>query len=255
MLDLIVCSEVLAVGNCSDIEDTCCSNKYTYMHQSLGHKSKIDYFLISRNIVNELIDYHIIESAVNFSDHLPISIAMKFDRSILNKNFHENISSSKKIAKQTFLRWDHGDRNKYYECSRILLTDVDRQLDALALIKNEEVLKSGINQSYFSLVEALKYSSKNSIPSLKSGSLKFWWDQEMDELKSLSVESFRTWQAAGKPRSGLLHDEMQMHRLRYRKAIRDKDKNVTIEVSNDLHEALIKKDAGCFGKLGKINLM
>ena len=99
--------------------------------------------------------------------------------------------------------------------------------------------------------EALNTSANNCIPALKTGSLKFWWDQEMDELKLLSVNSFRVWQAAGKPKHGLIHDDMQGHRMRYRKAIKDKDKNVTLEVSNELHEALVKKDVTGFLKMWK----
>ena len=54
--------------------------------------------------------------------------------------------------------------------------------------------------------------------------------------------SFRAWQNAGKPRDGPIHEEMTRHRLRYRKAIKDKERESSLEISNDLHECLMRKD-------------
>jgi len=36
----------------------------------------------------------------------------------------------------------------------------------------------------------------------KKSFLKFWWDQEMEELKLQSIASCKTWKAAGRPRFG-----------------------------------------------------
>ena len=47
---------------------------------------------------------------------------------------------------------------------------------------------------------------------------------------------------AGKPRDGPVHEEMTRHRLRYRKAIKDKERDSSLEISNDLHECLMRKD-------------
>ena len=92
------------------------------------------------------------------------------------------------------------------------------------------------------------------IPNLKKGNLKFWWDQEMEVLKQNSIGSFRAWQSAGKPKFGDIHDQMRIHRLRYRKEIKDRDNKTVLEVSNALHDALMKKIPFLSGKLGKINL-
>ena len=73
----------------------------------------------------------------------------------------------------------------------------------------------------------------------------------MDNLKVNSVNSFRAWQAAGKPKHGILQSEMQQHRLRYRKAIRDRETKIIVEVSNSLHDALIKKNSEVFWKTWK----
>ena len=219
---------------------------------------KIDFFLVSDTNSNSLLDYHVIETGLNFSDHQPIALLLELDGKITDALNRNNDPVHGKKEKFSFLRWDHGDKNGYYEHSRILINGIDKQLDELIIlcngnsdIENNDIAKMKIDNIYCNLVGALKYCSDISIPCLKSGSLKFWWNQEMDELKSSSVASFRTWQAAGKPRAGPVHDEMCLHRLRYKKAIRENDTNIIVDVSNDLHDALIKKDSCQFWKTWK----
>ena len=44
---------------------------------------------------------------------------------------------------------------------------------------------------------------------------------------------------------------MQLHRMRYRKAIKDKDHGIILEVTNALHESLVQKDSNSFWKTWK----
>ena len=47
---------------------------YTYKHESLGHTSYIDYFLISSKMMCNVYDFDILDSAINMSDHNPVTI-------------------------------------------------------------------------------------------------------------------------------------------------------------------------------------
>ena len=227
-------------------EDVCqCATEYTYARESLNQYSKIDYFLVSRDCCEDLSDYHVINSHDNFSDHFPIAIALSGKDKFLSNNYDTPIAShenSSNVVK--YLRWEHGDTACYYELTRQSLSDVDDQLTALTQSytdSHSHDIRNQINMIYTSIVEALNHSADSCIPRLKSNALKFWWDQEMDDLKIKSVTSFRAWQAAGKPRFGYIHDEMLKHKMTYRRAIKDKDVQRVVEVSNDLHECLIKK--------------
>jgi len=46
---------------------------FTYQHASLPHSSYIDYFAVSETILKDIVDFDIIGSGVNLSDHNPIS--------------------------------------------------------------------------------------------------------------------------------------------------------------------------------------
>ena len=194
--------------------------------------------MVSYSISKSIVDYHVIESAFNFSDHLPIALIIdaNFDKTI-NQPARNHVPKSN----QKYYRWDHGDRVKYYELSREVIYPIDQKLDNL-LLNGSVIMHADIENIYSSIVTGLKRCSDASIPKIKSGSLRFWWDQELDELKSNSVISFRAWQNAGKPRVGPIHEEMTRHRLRYRKAIKDKERDSSLEISNDLHECLMRKD-------------
>ena len=185
-----------------------CDINYTYKHNSLDRSSKIDYFLISKNMSNLIVDYHVIDCGLNHSDHFPIAFIFEVD----NNNFKlpagdDSGSCDNKNplpTEQKFYRWDHGDLKCFYEMSRILLSPIDAELTKILSIQpdnyNTEFLKVRIENLYSQIILALKNYADTNIPKLKYGTLKFWWNQELDKLKSLSVTSYRAWHDANRPK-------------------------------------------------------
>ena len=80
----------------------------------------------------------------------------------------------------------------------------------------------------------------------KKNFLKFWWDQEMAELKQQCVASCQTWKAAGRPRSGPIFDRYRKHKREYRNGIRIRQRDEKLFYTNDLHDALLKKQGIVF---------
>ena len=81
------------------------------------------------------------------------------------------------------------------------------------------------------------------VPKCGKGFFKFWWDEELNLLKEASAESHRIWKAAGKPRQGPIFSRKQACRLQYRKRLRENQRMETQAYTNDLHEALMKKNS------------
>ena len=73
----------------------------------------------------------------------------------------------------------------------------------------------------------------------------------MDTLKQASIESDQLWKAVGKPRTGPIFEKRRACRLQYRKRIRDSEAAALTSYTNDLHEALLKKDQSTFWKSWK----
>ena len=86
-----------------------CHLDYTYNHATLDRVSKIDYFLVSGNIACDLVDFHIIDTPLNFSDHLPISIILQIDSTVNCSNSFKVGEIEKKNRVQIFKMgsWRH----------------------------------------------------------------------------------------------------------------------------------------------------
>ena len=86
--------------------------KYTYCHASQDSQSFIDHFLVSNNICCHVDNCQVIDSGVNFSDHLPIILHTS---GIVSDSTDK---AEKRPDRQAFklgrLRWDKADIGQYY---------------------------------------------------------------------------------------------------------------------------------------------
>jgi len=84
------------------------------------------------------------------------------------------------------LLWDYGDIALYRELTGPQLQSI---LDGLMHLEG----KPNVNVEFIDLVynritEVLQLAAHNSIPSYRKKFLKFWWDNELDDLKARSVD-------------------------------------------------------------------
>ena len=111
------------------------------------------------------------------------------------------------------LRFDHCNHASYYECTRLLLQPI---LDSVNIeyltcggivVENTcDIMRDKIDRWYRDVVEALTKAASASVPRVKNGTLKHFWDDDLNELKKLSINSHNLWVEAdtGKPRSGYI---------------------------------------------------
>jgi len=91
------------------------------------------------------------------------------------------------------------------------------------------------------------------VPKSSKAFNKFLRNEELDALKLASVESNKLWKMAGKPRSGPIFDKRQKAHVQYRKRIRECETQSTSSYTNELHEALLKKNGTVFWKCWRSN--
>jgi hypothetical protein len=99
-------------------------NDYTYCHESLGHRSLIDYIFVSRNLLVNIDNVSILHSGSNFSDHSPVSVKLKFNDQDINVNKNSNNHFLSSCPEIYSLRWDKADLYAYYESTRITLMQI-----------------------------------------------------------------------------------------------------------------------------------
>ena len=112
-------------------------------------------------------------------------------------------------------------------------------------------MRDKIDRWYKDVVEALTKAASASVPRVKNGTLKHFWDDDLNELKKLSINSHNLWVEAGKPRSGDIYLNRTRDIFNYKSAINEKKLVEKCSVSSDLHESLLNKKIRNFGKRGK----
>jgi len=217
------------------------TNKFTYVNDSLGHCSCIDYLLISD--AAKLIDYDVIEPDVNLSDHLPIIATCMISKPTACNS--SKIAGECQPIKQ--LRWDKADLLLYYNLTGTHLQNILQELnDYLSQNAQDNIDIDVINIIYDKLVNVLQYCANAAVPERRKNFYKFWWSQELDCLKEEAIKSHRIWKAAGQPRSGPCFNKFRTDKLSYKLAIREHQQQEKSAYTNDLHESLTNKQGSNF---------
>ena len=122
------------------------------------------------------------------------------------------------LASVSQLRWDHANLSRSRDMSESYLCSILQQLINLENYSGCNV--ESLELIYRQIVDALKRTSDETIPTCKMNFFKFWWDQDLDDLKSQSVVSCNIWNVAGRPRSGPIFRNYRRDKSAYRYGIR-----------------------------------
>jgi len=223
----------------------------TYINTQLSQQSFIDYILTSAP--NSLLDFKILDPDINFSDHLPLCATFKL-HDTANKSDRSPIDSAN-VRVHKRLRWDKGDRSSYYSYTSALdslIATCDTVIDSFRGTVNCNTLtcdvkcQSFVDKIYDEVVRILNKAAQLFVPQKHKNFYKFWWSEELKIAKAASVESNNMWKALGKPHQGPIFEKRKRCRSVYRQLLRDEEKREKLSYSNDLHEALLKKNGKMF---------
>lgn len=180
----------------------------TYVNVALKHESTIVYILTSSK--NRVESFAVIDSGINFSDHLPLLAVIRFANTSTTRKKSNNSHSCKPAQFQ--LRWDQADLVSYYyysgELLRPLVAELDDDLTVYYSSDDFDVVRC-IDEYYCRIVNTLVSCANNFVPVRRKGFYKFWWDEGLDTLKEAAIESDRLWKSAGRPRFGPIFSERQ----------------------------------------------
>ena len=231
------------------------ANRCTYINESQRVETCIDYIISSTDL--QSVAFNVLDLDINLSDHLPIMCVFSC-RSIGCGNVGAN---PPKLTSQfddvSYFRWDHAPLSQYYEQTRVLLEPIFAELstfDHLVADSETDALHDKLEITYNSVVTALTTSANLCIPKTRKNFYKFWWSQELNELKAAAVTSARVWQQAGKPKHGPIFQNYYKDKLAYKKRIREDKQQETVSFTNDLHEALLHKNGKEFWKCWKAKI-
>ena len=220
----------------------------TYVNLALGHETFTDYILASGHC--QLSEFFVLDPDINFSDHLPLFATIKCIALSTSDKGRTNSGNIKTTQPQ--LRWDQADLFSFYNFSgeqlRPLLVRLDEVWSRYSGGEVVDDVCAIIDNCYQIIADVLVTCAKHFVPVRSKCFYKFWWDEELDILKEAAVVSDRMWKASGKPRHGPIFDRRQHTRLQYRKRIREGKRMSDNMFTNELHDALLRKDGPTFWK-------
>jgi len=221
---------------------------YTYIHESLGHRSWLDHFFVSKDLYDSVFNCNIIDSGGNLSDHLPISCELKV---ILkpSDSFNDDFSGEpKRVYKE---RWDKADLLLYYHKSGVFLQSI---IVPTALLHCQAGCqctdhKTAINTFYESIVSMLRRAAAGCVPKIPFKCLKAFWNDNLDKLKEQSIDMHTLWRQVGSPKQGIINDARIKAKLDYKQAIKQASSDFEQNNANALHDNLNDKNHKTFWKL------
>ena len=258
--NLIVCTDIIP-PNCN----------YTFSKDTQEHFSFIDYFLVSKDIGDHVLHFEVLVNGVNLSDHMPIKLTVNM---VIEDFINTKDSSKLNLNSASFqscrLRWDHCNLDEYYSASfsslQSLMHDVNGFYDdyveselkgmssVLFLQGCKQVVVDFIESSYSKLTSTLVELAKRTVPKLQQFTLKFWWNDELNDLKRSAADSNSEWILWGRPKTGLIADRKKSDKYAYKLAIRKYREAETKGITDSLLESLVSKDSDSFWKTWKSKL-
>lgn len=217
---------------------------FTYHCDANSHRSLLDHFLCSSNLVADRSSSDLTNIMVdgnNTSDHYAINVSIQLQdcnpySALKNKPFFKQ-------------RWDRADLSRYQSVCSDLLGSVHLPLDALLCTDHCCSLHHSHLENYYnSIVNCLLTAARHCVPQVKVGIEKHWWSAELEELKQRCIDITRIWRENGCPRSGSINDDRVRIKLKYKFAIKEAVNAADEEFNDELANHLCNKEINSFWK-------
>lgn len=226
------------------------SIQYTFCN-TLQQTSCIDHVFVSEALHLNVFDVVSYDCGFNLSDHLPILCTLKCSLSSECKidvnNTYDN-TLPPLVCKD---RWDKADTDKYYLLTGELLQKLKCSDELFNCNEecNNVMHQHAINTYYKNIVDTLKEVSALCVPRIPVRALKPYWNEELNQLKDISISMHSAWKSAGSPRSGIINDARMKAKNDYKMAIKHFQCECDHNFADDLGNLYISKQTKNFWKL------
>jgi len=187
-------------------------------HIVTTHYKPNDFLTVSDDLFVDILDFYILDHALNLSDHcaiilsIRVSLSNNLNSTTCHKANHKNHGTN--------LRWDHANLYNYHDGTFIQLTPPIERIQCVygdliwvyccihhqytpqcpVCVTGKASVIPTIEAWYNELVETLSSVAEASIPIVQVNALKFWWSQEASELKArAAISAHHSWINANKP--------------------------------------------------------
>src|ERR1051325_6722627 len=147
-------------------------------------------------------------------------------------------------------RWDKADLVQYYFQSGQLLQSIDAPLDLLQCTSGCkcDIHKASINRYYNNIVCMLKRATSGCVPKMPYNCLKSFWNDDLDRLKTISIDMHNLWRQCGSPRQGITNTARLKAKTDYKQAIRKTSNDYERTNADEINGHFLKRDLKNFWK-------
>ncbi len=184
--------------------------------------------------------YNIIDSNVNYSDHLAVKCCFKLNTSIsghvaANSRVNDMYSVSKYV-------WSNAAKRSYYQSTgyaiQMLLYDYIAFFTCTGC--HDSIHKSVINKFYCALIAILRDCNTPFYKTFHKCSSSVVWNKNLSMLKNASKVTYNMWNLSGRPENGPVWEQMVATRKNYRKAVKLNKKQCMTKKLNVIDVALVE---------------
>ena len=148
------------------------------------------------------------------------------------------------------LKWSKADLASYYFQSGKFLQSIVCLVSLLHCNPscNCDSHQTIIDMYYTNIVNMLKCASSGSVPKLPFNCLKPFWSDDLDRLKTISIDMHALWRAIGSPRQGVINAARIIAKLDYKRAIKESAASFERDNADTLNRHLSDRKPNDFWK-------
>lgn len=211
---------------------------YTYESMATGHRSLIDHFLISSNLIDHVTDYRVSHAVDNFSDHSPICLRLSLVAEVASR------PSSASHPPQSKLNWRNAGPdsiNAYKECVSDFLSHLSIPSSVIECTNPQcTEHKDFITKYCNDLIDCMYSSGMKTIPKCKPpGTRVAGWNEFVRPLRDTSLFWHTIWKQCGSPEVGWVSQIRRRTRGEYHKAVRQVKRDSESIVSDRMANSLL----------------
>ena len=224
---------------------------YTFISPS-GESSRIDHFLLSKNLVEGVAECGIIDYNL-LSDHVPVKLVLSIE---LPQSLHIQKEDRRGNKIPTRIAWNHAKDEDFVKYKRVMneklsYTAVNQEMGAFVcndICCNNKKHEEDITCMYRQLLTIMIESANECIPSTRSGSKKSYkksvsgWEKYVKEYQQVALHWHSVWKSEGRPHQGYTAEMRKISRARYHQAVRKVKRDQDDIKKEKLADALYNND-------------
>ena len=207
----------------------------------------IDNILISNELRNMISNVRISMYGDNLSDHCPVE---------LDLSVHIAEYKTTKNKSPPYVNWkklSDIDKSRFEEVMKANLSSINVPFHSICHGNRccvEDSHKIALEQYYCNIMNAV-INAETTLPKTNPNIERSFWDDELSELKTKSIECNNHWKSIGCPKMGQDFECRKSCHYQYKIALRKKKKSAEKDYTQALHNDLLSKDGYSFWKTWK----